>query len=260
MQALPTIENELQVDHRMCEPKLEDRLAMREKPPTSPVMFQRWSRLLFLHWEIPAEMIQARLPDGLHVDQHEGKAYLGIVPFLMEKVRPRFLPCVPWLSNFLELNVRTYVFDDKGRPGVWFFSLDCNQPIAVELARRFFHLPYQHAEMTLEGSEYHCRRKKQNETAVYDFKAEGDLQTAEPGSLEFFLLERYLLFSARPNGDLFTGRVHHAPYTFAPIAEPGHSLFPFHWEGFKIEGPPVSSLVSPGVPVKIHPLQKANRG
>lgn len=244
----------------MREPQLKDRLAMRERPSTSPVMFQRWSQLLFLHWEVPAGMIQARLPAGLHVDRHEGKAYLGIVPFLMEKVRPRFFPCISWLSNFHELNVRTYVFDDEGRPGVWFFSLDCNQPVAVELARRLFHLPYQHAEMSLVGDSYFCRRKKQNETATYDYSVKGSFQTAEPGSFEFFLLERYLLFSARPNGDHYTGRVYHAPYSFAALPEPEHSLLPFKWEGFEIEGPPVSSHVSPGVPVEIHPLQKAKRG
>lgn len=233
---------------------------MREKPADSPVMFQCWSQLLFLHWKVPAEVIQARLPAGLHVDQYEGTCYLGLVPFLMEKVRPRFLPCAPWLSNFLELNVRTYVFDDDGQPGVWFFSLDCNQPVAVELARRFFHLPYQHAVMSRNGTRYHCRRKDREETATFDYAVEGPFQTATPGSLEFFLLERYLLFSASPAGNLHTGRVHHEPYAFASIPVPPHSLLPCRWDGFELEGPPVSALVSPGVPVRIHPLKKASRG
>ncbi len=230
---------------------------MRETPADSPVMFQRWSRLLFLHWEVEAGIIQARLPKGLHVDLYQGKCYLGIVPFLMEKVRPRFLPCVPWLSRFLELNVRTYVFDDHGQPGVWFFSLDCNQPVAVELARRLFHLPYQHAAMSVEGTRYHCRRKNQEKTVVYQYAVEGPFQTAAPGSLEFFLLERYLLFSASSDGSLHTGRVHHRPYAFAPIAASGYSTLPFQWEGFNLNGPPSSALVSPGIPVRIHPLRKA---
>lgn len=257
LQALPTSEKRLLVEVPMKIPTLADRLAMRENPADSPVMFQRWSRLLFLHWEVSAEVIQARLPKGLHVDQYQDKCYLGIVPFFMEKVRPRFLPCAPWLSHFLELNVRTYVFDENGQPGVWFFSLDCNQPIAVELARRFFHLPYQHAAMSVRGTQYCCRRKDQDETAIYDYAVEGPFLTADPGSLEFFLLERYLLFSASPDGPLHTGRVHHQPYSFAPIAEPVHSTLPFQWEGFDLNGPPSSALVSPGVPVRIHPLRKA---
>ena len=242
----------------MITPTLEARLAMRERPPTPTVMFQRWSRLLFLHWEIDPQEVQKRLPKGLFVDHFEGRCYLGLVPFLMQKVRPRFLPAVPWLSNFLELNVRTYVHDEQGRPGVWFFSLDYNQLIAVELARRLFHLPYQHAKMSLEGSLYSCRRKTGHATAKYDYEIEGPFQTAEPGSLEFFLLERYLLFSARRDGGLRMGRVHHEPYQFACIPVPTHSTLPFEWEGFHLEGPPVSSLVSQGVPVHIHPLQSTD--
>ena len=115
----------------------EDRLAVREKPASSPVMFQTWSNLLFLHWEIDVQEIAKRIPNRLSVDLHEGKTYLGLVPFFMKKVRPRFLPQMPGLSNFLELNIRAYVHDEQGRPGVWFFSLDCDQPIAVEVARKF---------------------------------------------------------------------------------------------------------------------------
>lgn len=243
----------------MTTPSLADRLAMREKPPGPPVMFQEWSHLLFLHWEIEAAEIQKRLPDGLFADQYEGKCYLGLVPFLMQKVRPRFLPTVPWLSNFLELNVRTYVHDAEGRPGVWFFSLDCDQPVAVELARNLFHLPYQHARMSVKGPRYSCRRKSEKETAVFRYHVTGPYELAKPGSLEFFLLERYLLFSATRKGDIRCGRVHHEPYRFARLPEPPeHSTLPFQWEGFETSGPLVSSLVSPGVPVKIHPLEKAS--
>ena len=110
-------------------------------------MRQRWAGLLVLHWPIEISLIQDRLPPGLHVDTFNGQAWIGVVPFFMQRVRPTGLPPVPWLSWFLELNVRTYVHDDAGNPGVWFFSLDCNQPVAVEIARRAFHLPYQHAAM-----------------------------------------------------------------------------------------------------------------
>ncbi|MBC8149439.1 MAG: DUF2071 domain-containing protein [Verrucomicrobiaceae bacterium] len=149
-------------------------------------MFQRWSELLFLHWEIDPDLVKERLPDHLSVDIHEGKTYLGLVPFFMQKVRPRFLPCAPWLSNFLELNVRVYVHDQHGRPGVWFFSLDCNQPIAVELARRLFHLPYQHASMSAEPADgfrnYSCLRKGQEPPASYLYRGDGEVQHASPGS------------------------------------------------------------------------------
>ncbi len=218
-------------------------------------MFQTWGDLLFLHWEIDPAEIEKRIPAGLNVDLHDGKAYLGLVPFFMKKIRPRFLPAMPWLSNFLELNVRTYVHDKNGRPGVWFFSLDCNQPIAVEIARKFFHLPYQHAKMSSDGKNYHCQRKGENETATFEYPKMGPLKTAELGSLEFFLLERYLLFSESRKGEIYCGQVHHEAYPFCEVADPQISRAPFEWEGFEVEGSPVSSLVSPGVDVSIYPLK-----
>ena len=124
------------------------RLAQRERPASFLVGRQRWNHLLFGHWKIDAAEIQATLPPGLFVDTFEGDAYLGVVPFFMQRVRPAWLPPLPGVSWFLELNVRTYVFDAEGRPGVWFYSLDCNQPVAVFLARSLFHLPYFHAKMT----------------------------------------------------------------------------------------------------------------
>ena len=144
-------------------PTLNQRLAACDHPAGFAVMRQRWSGLLFLHWPVDAAMIAERLPAGLQVDTFDGRAWIGVVPFFMGSIRPVGLPPVPWLSWFMELNVRTYVHDSEGNPGVWFFSLDCNQPVAVEIARRAFRLPYQHARMhsVREGSRvrYHCHRR-----------------------------------------------------------------------------------------------------
>ena len=129
------------------QPTMEERLLVRGRPKTKPVLQMQWKELLFLHWSWDAREIQATLPAGLFADTFDGKAWLAIVPFFMRKVHPMGLPCLPWLSSFLELNVRTYVHDGAGVPGVWFYSLACNQPLAVELARRFFHLNYVHARM-----------------------------------------------------------------------------------------------------------------
>lgn len=185
----------------------------------SPVMHQQWQHLLFMHWEVPADLIQAQLPSGLEVDTYQGRAYIAIVPFYMRYIRPAYLPSVPWLSFFLETNVRTYVKDANGRPGVWFFSLDANQPIAVMLARSWFHLPYQHARMqakfTPDSSsiQYYTRRRGDRIESLYQYQPDGDLFTAMPGTLEFFLAERYLLFAwNRRKKHLIVGQVHHRPY------------------------------------------------
>ncbi|MES2921044.1 MAG: DUF2071 domain-containing protein [Verrucomicrobiota bacterium] len=243
-------------------PSLEQRLALRVRPNGSPVMRQRWSGLLFLHWPVDPTLIAERLPAGLHVDTFEGQAWLGVVPFFMDRVRPVGLPPVPGLSWFMELNVRTYVHDDSGNAGVWFFSLDCNQPLAVEIARRAFHLPYEHAVMrsvrTGNRIEYHSRRKAIGALdAEFVYEMPTATRAAEPNSLEWFLVERYLLFSANAAGGIFTGRVHHAPYQIAPAICERLSTEPLRLNGFPMptEVPP-SVLTAAPVEVKIFRLRR----
>ena len=141
---------------------LADRLAMRKRPAGSPILFQSWHKLLFLHWAIPESALRPHLPDRLAIDTFDGKAWVGLTPFTIRDARPIFTPSIPWLSHFHEINVRTYVSLD-GVPGVWFFSLDANNFIAVKVARTIFHLPYQTARITLEQQDktihYACTRK-----------------------------------------------------------------------------------------------------
>lgn len=244
-------------------PSPAQRLAARERPPGLLVMRQRWAGLLFLHWPVEIGLIRDRLPRGLHVDAFDGQAWIGIVPFFMQRVRPTGLPPVPWLSWFLELNVRTYVHDDAGNPGVWFFSLDCNQPVAVEVARRFFHLPYQHAAMNCVTSganiHYRCQRKSPNiREAAYEYAPPTHAAPAAPDTLEWFLVERYILFSSNRKNEIFCGRVHHAPYQIAPANCASWSSEPLRWEGFPVpDHPPASLLTAAPVDVEIFPLRRA---
>ena len=200
-------------------PTLEQRQILQANPGTAPVMFQEWKKLLFLHWKIEPDILAAELPEGLHLDTHDGDAWIGVVPFFMRNIRPRFLPTVPGISNFLELNVRTYVTDRDGTPGVWFFSLDANQRLACFLGRSLFKLAYRDAAMTADEQDgwisYSALRHGECEPAAYRYRGSGKARAAEPGSLEFFLVERYLLYShCRKTGRFFRGRVHHPPYQF----------------------------------------------
>lgn len=243
-------------------PSLDHRLAARARGIAAPAMYQRWSDLLFLHWRWDADDLQRRLPAGLHVDTHDGTAWLGVVPFFMGRIRPRFLPPVPWLSWFMELNVRTYVHDDRGIPGVWFFSLECNQPLAVRVARTFFHLPYFDARMKAQrradgGIRYACRRHTANAAVEYDYHLSGDAKPAEPGSLEFFLVERYVLFANSPRG-VRSGYVHHAPYPLSAVTMGSYSPEPLVWNGFTAPGgAPDHVIGSAGVEVRVGALERA---
>lgn len=242
-------------------PTLQQRLAARlPDPGARPVMYQYWDKLLFLHWEFPTETLQALLPPGLTLDTHHGQAYLGVVPFFMSGIRPRFLPAVPWLSKFQELNVRTYVHDENGTPGVWFFTLDAANPIAVALARTFFHLPYRLACMESSGKEAityistACEGKK----SLYSYpRPEAGLEAA-PDTLEFFLLERYFLFSYNSKRDrLYRGQVSHAPYRFRLTPASEWSTHPITECGLPTpDGPPCHQAIASGFPVQIFPLQR----
>lgn len=243
-------------------PTLDQRLALRERPDAGHVMRQRWAELLFLHWEVPAEAVQQRLPDGLFVDLHDGRAFLGFVPFLMRAIRPRGLPAVPYLSNFLECNVRTYVHDARGTPGVWFFSLDTDRWVAFQVARRVFHLPYFWARMQASVTErvtFDVQRRGTEESVRYDYGRPESTAVAEPGSLEFFLLERYLLFAFNASsGSLRTGRVHHAPYRYGSTDLKAWSTQPAVWNGFDpLHGDPVHSCVAETVDVEVFRLETA---
>ena len=188
--------------------------------PTRPwVMRMVWYDLLFAHWPVPAEDLQPLIPRGLELDTFDGTAWLGVVPFGMRDVSPRRIPEVPLLSRFLELNVRTYV-KAQGRAGVWFFSLDAQNPLAVRGARLAFHLPYMDARMHLERDNdwivYSSERTHRNEPLAsfwVRYRPISDVYTSTPGSLESWLTERYCLYSANRAGRVYRGEIHHAPWS-----------------------------------------------
>jgi uncharacterized protein YqjF (DUF2071 family) len=185
-----------------------ERLSVRARPPGLPIMYQTWGELLFMHWPVPAESLRPLIPEPLSIDTHDGAAWIGLTPFTMWGVRPVFAPAISLLSESHELNVRTYVHLD-GVPGVWFFSLDANNRVAVLGARLAFHLPYYGARMGLERHDRVIRfasRRTQRRAAPAQFEAAWvsgeELGEARPGSLDFFLVERYCLYSAHKGGAL----------------------------------------------------------
>jgi uncharacterized protein YqjF (DUF2071 family) len=187
--------------------------------PASPwIMTQTWHDLLFAHWPIPPEVLRARVPAQLPLDLFEGQAWLGIVPFHMSNVAPRGVPALPGISAFPELNVRTYV-SIGGKPGVYFFSLDATNPIAVRVARAVFHLPYYTADMTVrENAGEICYTSRR--TWPGSAQAELDTQYApvdqprppRPGTLEYFLTERYCLYTLDRRGRTCILEIHHPPW------------------------------------------------
>ncbi len=191
-------------------------------PKTPWVMRMTWSELLFAHWPVEPNSLAPLLPKGLALDTRDGQAWVGVVPFLMSDVAPRFCPPIPKLSRFLELNVRTYVIHN-GKPGVWFFSLDAANRSAVRVARASFNLPYMDAKMSLSKDhsdtiEYRSQRTHRGEPpAKFDasYRAMSETFHAQPDTLEHWLTARYCLYSANSQGHLFRGEIDHPPWTLS---------------------------------------------
>jgi len=248
-------------------PTVADRIRLTERPTRQPVvMRQEWRDLLFLHWTVDADAVQTLLPAGLTVDTFGGAAYIGLVPFGMRNVRPVGCPAVPGLSHFLEINVRTYACDETGTPGVWFFSLDAANPIAVAIARTLFHLPYFHAAMrqTQHGkrTEYVSVRRHRgakNAESVLTYTPQGESRTAAPGTLDHFLCERYLLYSEN-GGRLFAGRVYHTAYPLQSAALHDLSDTLVAAAGFSdiANETPAHVAFAAGVSVEVFPLVPLN--
>lgn len=245
-------------------PQLADRLATRTRPAQRPAMYQTWRDLLFLHWQVEPGLIQATLPPGLTVDTFDGAAYVGIVPFYMRGIRPIFSPAIPGISNFLETNLRTYAFDAQGVPGVWFYSLEANQWLAVQTARAFFKLPYYYNRMRARRDDadwidYHLQRRGAlpEAASIFVYRGLGETRSAEPGSLEFFLAERYILFAQTRRG-LARGRVYHTPYPLqaAEVRRWSDGLFRLN-DLPAPQRPPDHALFSPGVSVAVFGLEAA---
>lgn len=177
-------------------------------------MAQTWHDLLFAHWPLPPEALRPLVPRQLPLDTFEGSCWLGIVPFHMSGVRARWLPALPGLSRFPELNVRTYV-NLENKPGVFFFSLDAANLPAVWAARAFYHLPYFHARMTSrtagEQVEYHSRRFSGSAEFVASYRPLKPIELRQPGTLDRWLSERYCLYTVS-SGNVYRCEIHHSQW------------------------------------------------
>jgi uncharacterized protein YqjF (DUF2071 family) len=240
-----------------------DRLAPTRRPEGLPAGYQKWRDLLFVHWEVPEAALRPLVPAPLTIDAYEGKAYVGVVAFTMRDVRPsRFLPAMPGARDFGEVNVRTYVHHEGRDPGVWFLSLDAQSALAVLGARAFFHLPYYHARIDVlrqgDTFAYRAERHWADDGRVgVDTRYEVGAETgaSEPGSLQHFLVERYLLYAMTARGKLLQARVHHSPYRVrrARVLEMTESLVKA--DGLERPEARASELWSEGVDVEVFGLE-----
>lgn len=181
-------------------------------------MAQTWHDLLFAHWRVPVEVARELVPRELSIDTFDGEAWLGVVPFRMSGIRARFTPPMPGLSAFPELNLRTYVTHGD-KPGVYFFALEAANPIAVAVARAWFHLPYFDARMSCtargEDIDYTSERTHRGAPPARfhaHYGPSAPVERARKGTLEHWLTERYCLYTLDRRRRVIRGEIHHAPW------------------------------------------------
>ena len=198
---------------------------------TPSLIRQRWEDLLFLHWRVKPAVLRALLPEGLELDTFEDQAYVGLVPFTVPVNRLLWLPA-PLSPPFHEVNLRTYVKGPGADPGVWFFSLDASSRMAVTGGSALYSLPYHHAHIAFSREEqgepgrrawirFESRRVPEDPPdCAVRYAPAGVPRSAAVGTLEHFLIERYVLF-AWTGRRLLRGRVRHAPYPVQDAAIEG---------------------------------------
>jgi hypothetical protein len=182
---------------------------------------QHWNNLLFAHWPVPAASLAPLIPEGLQVETFQGSAWLGIMPFSMDRVRVRGLPPILGARSFPDLSLRTYVREERtGAPGVVCLSLDASNLLAVAVGRAFYRLPYHWAQMRMEQRterEFSFYSRRRFAGVVFKARYRGlgptrKLAESRPGTLEYFLIERYCLFSTNQAGQLIRANLHHSSW------------------------------------------------
>ena len=211
---------------------------------------QTWRDLLFAHWPITAsELRAAGVPERLEIDEFDGTAWVGVVPFYMSGIAARGLPAVPGTGSFAELNLRTYVTPTGGGPaGVYFLTLEAANWLACRVARIAFSLPYRHAKMSYRRGqdgwvEYDSRRRDEPRGVGFAgrYRPTGEVFAAKPGTLDYFLTERYCLYVTGRRGRLRRGDIHHQPWPLRAA----------EWEVDRLDLPEAHGLSLPDVPARL---------
>lgn len=218
----------------------------------------KWENVLFAHWAYDPHIIQAKLPKGIKVDTYKGKAYVGVVSFLMNKIHPKIFPEKVSFS-LPEINVRTYVEVD-GKKGVLFLSLDTGSKISVLGANAFLDMPYFHSDITMkrEGDLTYFESIRKANQAVFKgaYSSKSDVFAAREESLEYWLTERYRLYSTAKNGDIQYGDIKHEQW---PLQQAGVNIKENSLilaAGLPSQKGEPHLLYSPGVTVHIGMIQK----
>ena len=176
-----------------------------EYPKRNWLYYQEWNRVLFLHYEVPIDVLKSLVPQELKIDTFDNKAYISIVPFRMEKIRPKFLPSLSFISDFGEINVRTYVEKD-GKKGVYFINIEAEKYLSAFIAKKLSGLPYEKSDMVIKGTNYQSKNKNKGFSLNTQYQILERI--AQKTSLDIWLTERYCLY-IKDNTSVYRYEIHH---------------------------------------------------
>ena len=184
------------------------------KMPTQPWKFyQEWNDAIFLHWAVDLKDLKKFVPHEVEIDLFEGKPWISLVAFSMEKVRPRNLPSFPAISDFDEINIRTYVKSNH-KTGVYFLSMEAGKKLSCKLAQRISQLPYRFSKIERTPNRYKSFNPVFNDRLDIQFKI-GEA-VADKTPLEIWLTERYAIFQDTKT-TLNEFEIHHIEWPLSKI-------------------------------------------
>ncbi|AIL44999.1 YqjF family protein [Elizabethkingia anophelis] len=207
--------------------------------------YQEWNDALFLHFEVDFNILRKLVPKNLNIDSFEGKYYVSVVAFKMEKIRPRNLPSVRFISDFYEINVRTYI-NNNDKQGVYFLNIEAEKQISAFVARTLSGLPYEKSEIKRSSISYSNRNTKKKFALVANFEPREKIENKT--AFDLWLTERYCLYLIKGQ-KTFRYEIHHAEW---PLHSVNHSDLSLNYgfEAINLNAENVTAChYSPGVKV-----------
>lgn len=176
-----------------------------------------WRAVAFAHWAVDPAAVRSHVPEQLELDTYGGSAFVGLVGLRIEDARMRFLPPLPLLRRWPQVNLRTYV-TCRGVRGIHLFSMDTSRTLPMVGSRALVGAPYHRGRVRVEqgGGVWRYRVSRRwpgPRPAELDASCRvgRTLGEAQSGSLEEFLVERYSAFTVR-GGVVIDTPVRHRPY------------------------------------------------
>ena len=206
--------------------------------------YQEWNNAIFLHWQVELKELKKFVPKELEIDLFEGKPWVSVVVFKMEKIRPKNLPSFSPISDFDEINIRTYV-KSNNKTGVYFLSIEGGTSLSCKVAKGISELPYRYSKIKRTENLYESYNSKFNDKLNIEFTSGKEIN--EKTELDKWLTERYALFQDTDRS-INEFEIHHLEW---PINEIDLKKVVFKYQRFDklIKNAPNKTQYSKGVKV-----------